>query len=363
MSRTLHAGLLLLAALAGAGTLLLGGCGSSGKPAGAGGATTTSTTAAGGATTTSTPGTGGAACVSCFATPDCPAAPACVKTVCEDQCCKTLDLPAESGCSGDGGNFCDGHGKCVACVSTADCPITGTACATATCTGNACVTTSAVPGTACSENGGKACDGKGHCAACAAASDCPATGTTCATAVCGAANLCDTTRAAKGTSCSDHGGTSCDGNGHCAPASCVDDTRDGDETDVDCGGSCPSPCAGGKGCSTGADCLDKLCGTGTPRVCLAPTCTDGVQNGAETDVDCGGPCPRCADTRHCGVNADCSAGHCFGFGPGTCVSCADGVKDGNETDVDCGGADCDLVGTTCGTGKSCSVTADCATLY
>jgi subtilisin family serine protease len=47
-----------------------------------------------------------------------------------------------------------------------------------------------------------------------------------------------------------------------------------------------------------------------------PSCTDGVQNGDETGVDCGGP--------------DCPA----------CPTCSDGVQNGNETDIDCGGPDC-----------------------
>ncbi|MEL6862882.1 MAG: zinc-dependent metalloprotease [Bacteroidota bacterium] len=50
--------------------------------------------------------------------------------------------------------------------------------------------------------------------------------------------------------------------------------------------------------------------------CGPPTCTDGIQNGNETGVDCGGPdCPPCP-------------------------TCTDGVQNGNETGVDCGGIDC-----------------------
>jgi hypothetical protein len=37
-----------------------------------------------------------------------------------------------------------------------------------------------------------------------------------------------------------------------------------------------------------------------------PTCVDGIQNGAETDVDCGGgTCKTCGLTQGCKVNADC----------------------------------------------------------
>lgn len=50
--------------------------------------------------------------------------------------------------------------------------------------------------------------------------------------------------------------------------------------------------------------------------CGPPTCTDNIQNGNETGVDCGGP--------------DCPV----------CPTCSDGVQNGNEEGVDCGGPDC-----------------------
>lgn len=45
-----------------------------------------------------------------------------------------------------------------------------------------------------------------------------------------------------------------------------------------------------------------------------PSCTDGIQNGNETGVDCGGP--------------DCVP----------CATCSDGIQNGDETGVDCGGS-------------------------
>jgi hypothetical protein len=45
-------------------------------------------------------------------------------------------------------------------------------------------------------------------------------------------------------------------------------------------------------------------------VCQAPTCTDRVRNGAETDVDCGGQCPACVRCQSCGVDRDCADGAC-----------------------------------------------------
>jgi hypothetical protein len=76
---------------------------------------------------------------------------------------------------------------------------------------------------------------------------------------------------------------------------CTDGIKNGSETGVDCGGTCPA---------------------------CAPTCTDGVKNGSETGVDCGGTCPVCAPT------------------------CTDGIKNGMETGIDCGGT-CPACSTSC----------------
>ena len=43
-----------------------------------------------------------------------------------------------------------------------------------------------------------------------------------------------------------------------APA-CDDGAKNGDETDVDCGGSCSAACASGKTCTAGTDCATSLC--------------------------------------------------------------------------------------------------------
>ena len=54
---------------------------------------------------------------------------------------------------------------------------------------------------------------------------------------------------------------------------------------MDCGGSCPTLCANKKGCTKAADCKSGVCSSGK---CVEPSCTDGVKNGDETDIDCGG---------------------------------------------------------------------------
>ena len=43
------------------------------------------------------------------------------------------------------------------------------------------------------------------------------------------------------------------------------------------------------------------------------TCADGIANGRETDVDCGGPsCPACGVGQGCSAGGDCSSGTCDG---------------------------------------------------
>lgn len=48
----------------------------------------------------------------------------------------------------------------------------------------------------------------------------------------------------------------------------------------------------------------------------APHCSDGVKGGAETDVDCGGPCLPCDDGGECHLHMDCMSGSCVA---GICV--------------------------------------------
>ena len=107
--------------------------------------------------------------------------------------------------------------------------------------------------------------------------------------------------------------------------------RNADETDIDCGGSCPV-CEPGLACAEPLDCDSAVC---SENICLEPACDDEVRNGDETDVDCGGSCAPCASTRN-EAPADCQTGVC---GDGLClaVTCADGVQNGDETAIDCGG--------------------------
>jgi hypothetical protein len=128
--------------------------------------------------------------------------------------------------------------------------------------------------------------------------------------------------------------------------------QNGDETDVDCGGATCLPCLDGQGCFVDGDCNSGFCDVG---VCQQPSCADGFQNDDETDVDCGGTtCLPCADGQACLVDDDCVSAVCAG---NVCQvpACADTVQNGSETDVDCGGG---CPG--CPLGGICILNGDCA---
>jgi hypothetical protein len=137
--------------------------------------------------------------------------------------------------------------------------------------------------------------------------------------------------------------------GLCQQGTCDDATTNGSESDVDCGQDC-TRCEEGKACNTSADCQSEVC---TGGLCRPPTCHDGDQNGQESAVDCGGGCAPCPDGDVCHDDRDCASSLCVGA---RCVSCHDGVKNGGESDTDCGGPDCGV----CAVGQICVAEEDCA---
>ena len=128
---------------------------------------------------------------------------------------------------------------------------------------------------------------------------------------------------------------SCNNNKPVVFATCGDNVKNGDETDVDCGGGLCTTCNSGKACRLATDCRSKICSSG---ICAAATCSDQLHNGSETDIDCGGPsCPPCGDNAACAGYNDCRSHVCVGSrcAPATC---SDGFHNGDETGIDCGGS-------------------------
>lgn len=198
------------------GDAMLGTGGGTSSAAGTGGkpaATSSASTTGGGSTSSQATGTGGGPVCStttCNSASDCPVpSNQCEAAVCTSGCCTTGNQPQGHACNSGSGSFCDGSGDCVGCVKQTDCQTPTSMCTTVACTGGTCVTGNAMAGTGCSDNGGKVCDGAGHCAQCASDTDC--------------------TGSASGATC-------CEG-------SCVDTSSDG----ANCG-ACGHDCLGG-GCA------------------------------------------------------------------------------------------------------------------
>jgi alpha-tubulin suppressor-like RCC1 family protein len=146
--------------------------------------------------------------------------------------------------------------------------------------------------------------------------------------------------------------------GACRAPGCFDGIANAEESDTDCGGPLCASCPLGFSCLSHGDCgsgnCESVAGDDGPGSCIAARCNDGIQNAAETGVDCGGPaCPACADTENCRVDQDCASARCEG---NTCISCQDRIQNADETDVDCGGLSCDG----CGAGFLCLDASDCA---
>jgi hypothetical protein len=133
----------------------------------------------------------------------------------------------------------------------------------------------------------------------------------------------------------------------------TDGMRNGTETDVDCGGMSAPKCVEGRRCLQATDCKTNSC---VGRICASASTADGVKNGSETDIDCGGTmAQKCDSNKACLAATDCVSAVCTG---NVCKAATanDGVKNASETDVDCGGG----TAPKCEAPKACVAAGDCA---
>jgi hypothetical protein len=209
-------------------------------------------------------------------------------------------------------------------------------------------------GTACTESGGKLCDGLGECVECLGDGDC------------GAEQICD--------------------DNACVAEHCVNGQKDVNETGVDCGGPDCNSCQNGQPCNSFSDCDSMFCnemmvcmactmqsecsvigghycdpavddGTCVPEKMLNETCADAVEcdsgncvDGVCCDSACDGTCQTCS-----GVMGQCSAvamgsdpdNECAPSGP--CGSTGEGCN-GSSTNPGC---IVEASGTACG--DSCTM--------
>lgn len=212
------------------------------------------------------------------------------------------------------------------CVVNADCAAFSNQCNSGVCVAGQCQTSPKAAGTVCDDGKfctfSEVCDGMGQCSG-GTARSCD-DGNSCTVDSCdNTLQSCLHSNVANGTACP--GGT-CN-NGVCqAAASCTDGIKNGAETGVDCGGgTCPS-CGVGIACSLGSDCQSGIC---QGSVCQCPAGT----------VNCGGVCRNTStDPNNCSTcglvcslpNAtpSCVGGQC------RISSCNSGYLDCNGSSVD-----------------------------
>ena len=241
--------------------------------------------------------------------------------------CSSLVCMAEA-CAGatcvDGvrnGNETDidcGGGTCPSCPDAGQCAIDSD-CTSRVCSGNRCAPPSCTDGV---RNGNETdVDCGGACTACPLFGKC-SVDSDCQSGFCqsGACAL---------PACPDTDGDGCLELADCCSTNCGTAGHSGDGTLANPYSDCigVTVCAY---CTTTSGILASCGNFGDCRVCgmpCVPSCTDGVRNGNETDVDCGGGCAACANDRKCSVDVDCQSGYCQS---GTCQlrPCPDTDGDG-----------------------------------
>lgn len=237
----------------------------------------------------------------CLQHSDCPQSSApCVGSRCTDGKCGFTNFVVKTRCDDNGEDICDGNGNCVQCVDNAGCD-------SGSCVNNACVDKDPIDS--------KPSD---TLAECTKSSDCPGVDMPCY------ARRCENSKCSYGPRpagfvCNANGGQLCDGAGGCV--NCL--------TDNDCGnGQCVN------------------------NSCVMPSCNDGLKNGNESDVDCGGSCGVCAQKDTCNSSTDCSTGLCL---QGQCRTCSEDNDCATDTFCTFGHCVADRV-----QGDTCTADSQCA---
>jgi len=215
-------------------------------------------------------------CIPCTNPTECGSPTACASWTCETGYCKKAPAAARTDCP-DG--VCDGKGQCIGCVITEDCPV-WEACGSWTCETGRCVLHLDPPGTVPPQMAGDCkattCGADGQIVAANDDTDAPPT-TDCQVEACKDGKP-SVQAISQGILCDDEGGKVCNGKGQCVE--CVDNFH---------------------------------CGT-WPNYCDAShcyACNDGIKNGDETDIDCGGDhCGNCEQGKTCNGLWDCQSAFC-----------------------------------------------------
>lgn len=116
-------------------------------------------------------------------------------------------------------------------------------------------------------------------------------------------------------------------------------------TDEASSGAGAGRCASVQDCPTPATCKTMQCIEGD---CITEFASSGIQCNETRFCDGAGTCVGCLTNGDCqGTNPTCENNEC--------ISCSDGIKNGSEINIDCGGSTC----AACGPGTPCSSATDC----
>jgi hypothetical protein len=206
-----------------------------------------------------------------------------------DSCTSGVPTYTPSGagttCSENGGVVCNGSGTCVACTQPSHCPGADTECSTRTCVANACGVNNAPSGTALSSQTPgdckkSVCNGSGGVTTVNDDADLPNDNKQCTNDLC-SAGVPSSPPLPGGTACSETGGKVCDGGGACVE--CV--------TNADCtNGTCQSNKCAPIVCGPGTLDCDGVSGNGcecSGTLCCSSACSPPHVNGlGQTFDDC-----------------------------------------------------------------------------
>ncbi len=222
---------------------------------------------------------------------------------------------------------CDGAGGIVSTPNNTDTSSDGNQCTNDTCVAGVPAHPPAATGTTCSQSGGSVCDGAGACVQCVTAATCPGQDTacrvrTCIVGACGFANTAAGTPTGPQTAGDCHT-NQCDGAGNQVNA------IDNSDTPADDGNQCTSD----------------TCIAGVPSHPPAPATTACNQNGGSR-CNGAGSCVSCAAATDCpGSDDECGSRTCVA---GVCGrnNAPAGTPTSSQTAGDCRRNQCDGAGNT-----------------
>jgi hypothetical protein len=232
-----------------------------------------------------------------------------VFSACYDPCSYPGESSASCGATVSTSTGDDCHGKCASMSTT---------CQSYACVAGACVAKAPEPSTTVCGEGG-VCDGAGVCVACNLDSD------------------CQETAASTEMRCHEH-----------ACFSCADGEQNGNETGLDCGGSCLA-CLGAP-CSASDDCKSGACAKGVCALAEGAPCADDAACATGLCDAVSHKCAACVGNAQC-ASTQCSQGTCKAPNGAPC-----------EDDVDCANGSCDPESKLClkVEGGSCVYASECA---